>query len=96
MDAASTVCTPLLAGDGRLRAQGDDQPFRGLWPTSAGQPSEVLADHHTVPLGPDVPPGEYRLLAGMYLLDTMERLAVAGDASGENAVTLGFITVKSE
>jgi hypothetical protein len=45
---------------------------------------EVITDPYLVQLSPDLPPGDYRVIAGLYLLATGQRLAVV-DAEG-NAV----------
>jgi hypothetical protein len=74
IDEDYTVFTHLLGEDGKIWGQMDSQPVRGRRPTSTWQPGEVIIDHyHILPL-PDVPPGEYRIEVGMYLLETMERL----------------------
>ncbi len=88
-----TVFTHLLGPGGRVRGQTDSQPIRGLWPTSRWLPGQTVADRYELTLAADAPPGDYRLEVGMYLLETMERLPVAGDTSGQNAVVLGTITV---
>jgi hypothetical protein len=35
---------------------------------------EIIADPHLIALPPDLPSGEYRLLVGMYDLETLTRL----------------------
>lgn len=55
-------------------AQADGPPLMGDYPTSMWAAGEVIADPHSVQLPTDLPPGEYRLLVGMYNLKTMERL----------------------
>jgi hypothetical protein len=40
-----------------------------------------------------LPPGDYRLLVGLYRWDTLERLAVVNDATGENAIELERLVV---
>ena len=41
----------------------------------------------------DLAPGDYDLKAGLYDLTTMERAGVVDDASGENTVDVGSLTV---
>ena len=65
-----TVFVQALAADGRVAAQSDSQPVAGTYPTGIWSPGEVVADTHRLTL----PPGEYRLVAGMYDLATMKRL----------------------
>jgi hypothetical protein len=72
-------------------AQGDRQPLAGVYPTSQWQPGETVIDPILWQLPEDVPPGRYHLFTGLYQLDTLERLPVANDASGENAILLGEV-----
>jgi hypothetical protein len=61
--------------------QIDTWPLQGTYPTSRWQAGEVVHDSYTIQLQGDVPPGDYRLLLGWYLLATQERLPVL-DESG--------------
>jgi hypothetical protein len=76
---------------GAIIAQQDGLPLGGSYPTSRWQPGETVIDPFTLSLPADLPPGQYTLWAGMYQLDTLARLPVANDTSGENAVLLGEI-----
>lgn len=73
-----TVFVHLSGADGKPLAQHDGQPQGGTYPTSLWSPGEVVPDEHIVPLPPTLPPGEYRLAIGMYLLESGQRLPVAG------------------
>ena len=55
-------------------AQDDGQPREGTYPTSYWDVGHVVTDTHTVLVPDDIPPGRYPLVAGMYLLETGERL----------------------
>jgi hypothetical protein len=46
-----------------------------------------------IPISADLPSGEYRVLAGLYRWDTLERIPVINDTTGENAVQLEIITI---
>lgn len=83
-----TVFVHLSGPDGKPLAQHDGQPQGGTYPTSLWHPGEVVPDEHVVPLPPTLPPGEYRLAVGMYLLESGQRLPVAG---GGDQVLLGRI-----
>ncbi len=74
LDADYTVFVQVLGPAGPPVAQSDRPPVAGFRPTSDWQPGEVITDHHGVPLPPDLPPGEYRLIAGLYRADTGARL----------------------
>jgi hypothetical protein len=69
-----TVFTHLLK-EGKIWAQMDGYPVRGRRPTSTWRVGEILADHYHLLVPPDALAGEYRIGVGMYLLETMERLA---------------------
>ncbi|MDP7295173.1 MAG: hypothetical protein QGG24_07620, partial [Vicinamibacterales bacterium] len=47
-------------------------------PTSRWQPGETVIDRVALPLSGELPPGEYRLQAGWYELESMQRLPAAG------------------
>jgi hypothetical protein len=74
-------------------AQHDGLPVAGDYPTSRWQPGETIIDPINFPLPADLPPGEYQFWGGLYRLDTLERLVVSHDTSGENAILLGEITL---
>jgi hypothetical protein len=73
-------------------AQYDGQPLDGAYPTGRWQPGEAVITPVTLFLPPDLPAGRYVLWGGMYHLETLERLPVANDSSGENAIYLGEVT----
>ncbi len=93
MPTDSTVFIHVRDVDGVTLAQQDSQPLDGDYPTSQWRVNETVIDVHNVELPPDLPPGQYRVWVGMYQMETMERLPVEGDTSGENAVLLGTIVV---
>lgn len=74
-------------------AQRDGQPLDGAYPTSQWQPGETVIDPITLVLPEDLSAGSYTLYTGLYRLDTLERLPVAGDSTGENAILLGEIVL---
>ncbi|MGB0387479.1 MAG: DUF2079 domain-containing protein [Ardenticatenaceae bacterium] len=62
-DAYPTSLPALKEGEG---SQADQIPL--LRPTTGWASGEVILDHHTLSLPPDLPAGEYQLIAGMYNL----------------------------
>ena len=96
IDEDYTVFVQLLDGRGDLWAQQDCQPQRGDYPTSLWRRGEVIWDGHDIPLPPDLPAGTYRLVAGMYLLESMERPPVfdgTGRRLRDDLIPLGEIQV---
>ena len=90
MNEAYTVFVHLVDRDGIVRGQKDNAPVNGNYPTSLWQPGEFIADTYTLPLPPDLPPGDYAIKVGMYLAETGARLPVAGDG---DRVELGKVSV---
>jgi hypothetical protein len=74
-----TVFVHLLNGDGDLVASHDGEPVDGTYPTSAWQPGSLIQDTHRLSLPAELPPGEYDLRIGLYLLETGERLPIIGN-----------------
>ncbi len=87
-----TIFVHLRNAAGITVAQRDSQPLDGAYPTSHWQPGNPVITPLTLPLPGDLPAGTYRLYTGLYRLDTLERLPVANDSSGENAVAVGEVT----
>ena len=93
-----SVFLHLAAESGPPLAQDDDQPQDGTYPTSFWDVGEVVTETRTIDIPPDLPTGEYPLVAGLYVLETGRRLpqvspegAVLGDS-----VTLDTVTVRAE
>jgi hypothetical protein len=71
-----TVFVQMLDEGGQLCLQMDRYPVDGFRPTSTWQPGEKVHDNYGLVIPPEMPPGRYRLIAGMYWLETLERLPV--------------------
>jgi hypothetical protein len=69
-------------------AQADVRPLAGQYPTTRWKTGEQIVDEITIPLPANLPPDTYRLLLGFYRWDTLERLPVMNDTTGENAIEL--------
>ncbi len=91
-----TVFLHLLDEDGQIVAAHDGMPVENRFPTRAFIPGNVVADARRLELPADLAPGVYRLNAGLYLLETGERLPV-WDAEGveqaDRSLTLAEIEV---
>ena len=68
-----TVFVHLLGQEGQLVSGQDNQPVRGSYPTGIWEPGEVIPDEYGLDTS-DLPPGEYRIEIGLYVLATGERL----------------------
>lgn len=90
-----TVFTQLLGPDGRVWGQWDNQPKGGWYSTSLWLPGQPVADDYAFQIDPTTPPGDYRLIAGMYNAATGERVAVTGGVGqGNDFVEVATIKVK--
>jgi hypothetical protein len=91
-----TVFVHLLDQAGQVVAGWDAPPVHGNYPTHLWAAQEVVEDVHEVTLPPDLQPGDYQLVVGLYRLDTLQRLPAvdpAGQPAAHDAVPLRRITV---
>ena len=91
LDADYTVFLQLLNDRNELVTGWDSPPLSGNLPTSIWSPNQMVIDTMSLSMPADLPPGTYRLVTGMYQLDTGKRLP-ASDAGGhsipDDAITL--------
>lgn len=96
-DRDYTVFIHLIDEEGKLVGQRDSQPKEGHYPTSLWGEGEVIPDVHYLSLPVDMPKGEYHLLVGLYLLETMERLpAFDGEGTRLTDDQVTFSVMKTE
>lgn len=81
MNENYTVFVQVLDAQDRIVGQVDSWPLQGTHPTGGWRPGEIVRDPYVIQLSDDLPPGDYRLNIGLYLLATLQRLPVL-DASG--------------
>ncbi len=96
MDVSYTVFVHLIDRDGRIWAQQDNIPHGGQWPTTGWMQNEIIPDEHILIVPADAPPGNYRLITGMYQLETGKRLTAAAgnDTPLGDFIPLTEITVE--
>ncbi|MFN8460103.1 MAG: hypothetical protein U0401_36540, partial [Anaerolineae bacterium] len=68
-----TVFSQLLDAGNKLVAGFDRPPLDGAYPTSTWLAGQTIIDSRHIPLT-NVPPGEYRLVVGLYDSATQQRL----------------------
>jgi hypothetical protein len=88
VDGDYSVFVHLRNAEGVTVAQRDTQPLDGLYPTSQWRVGETVAQPLEFGLPDDLADGTYALYIGLYRLDTLTRLPVTDDTSGENALVL--------
>jgi hypothetical protein len=81
-----TVFTHLLDAAGNLKAQQDNAPQQGHYPTSWWDRGEKVIDVYTLPLPSDLAPGRYSLRVGLYEPETGRRLPLQNE--GQDFVDL--------
>jgi hypothetical protein len=82
METGYTVFTHLLDGRNEIRAQQDNPPVGGTYPTTLWVPGEVVVDKYVLAVEADAPPGEHVIEVGLYVAETGERLPVLNGAGG--------------
>lgn len=85
----------LRNSSNQIVAQSDHFPSETIVPLlmNTWPVGEVVPDVSYLTLPADISPGEYRLLAGIYNSETLERLPVNNDTTGENAVVLKIFNI---
>jgi hypothetical protein len=81
----------LLNTGGQAVAQHDSPPNGGYTPTSTWPPGQTITVRHALALPTNLPPGSYRLIAGLYNPVTSQRLPVNETT---DFVELGQITLE--
>ena len=90
------VSVQLLGDNGVLRAQHDQQPGGGAFPTTSWVQGEVLADAYQLELPADLAPGRYKLIVRMYDPTTLAALPAEnadGNPAGD-ALALATVEVR--
>ena len=91
-DADYMVFVHVIDDDGVQVAQGDSQPQAGRYPVSFWDVGEVVTDTHVFETPQSLAPGAYSVNAGVYLLETGERLPIADHPDA--ALHIATLTVK--
>jgi len=69
-----TVFVHFVDTNGNIIAQKDNQPQHNTYPTSFWDVGETIADEYALEIPPDVAPGNYRLMIGIYRTSDGARL----------------------
>ena len=80
MDEDYTVFVHLVDANGKIVAQKDDQPQHGAYPTSLWDAGEIVADEYVLAIPHDAPPGDYRVIVGVYRAGNGARLLLRDGA----------------
>jgi 4-amino-4-deoxy-L-arabinose transferase-like glycosyltransferase len=93
-----TTFAHLVDETGQIWGQADRTPHLGgsELPTNQWDEDEWIVDTFQVSLNPDAPPGSYKLLAGLYNPQTLERLPVVGGDEGQTIVEVVSLTTPAQ
>jgi hypothetical protein len=96
MDTSYTVFVQAIDEQGTKVAQVDRLPCDGGCPTTTWRPGDLIGETHELTIRPDAPPGRYELIAGMYDLDTGQRLQQLdeGGTAVADHLNLGAVEVQ--
>ncbi len=81
----------LLDEAGQIKAQNDDLPRVGAYPTLWWLPGQIVEDTHPLVLPPDLPRGAYQLVVGLYRPDDGARLPLS---DGGDSFKVGLVELK--
>lgn len=91
-----TLFVQAVDDQGGKAGQLDRLPCGGECLTPGWQPGDIVGERLLLPIRPDAQPGTYRLILGMYDLQTGQRLPVLdarGGAAGDS-LSLGTLTIR--
>ena len=94
VDGNYTMFVQVLNSQNQLMTSRDVQPISGNYPTSLWQPDEVVSEKLTLSLPATIAAGDYRLVVGMYDLNSGQRLTAVdnqGQIYQDNMVVLTTI-----
>jgi hypothetical protein len=96
LSSRHVVFAHLLSPEGELVAQYDDAPVGKILPRSGWSAGATFRYPVTIELPGDLPAGDYRLLVGVYLWPSLERLSVLSDVpDAENGtIELGEVELR--
>jgi hypothetical protein len=88
--------TPAADPGGAPLVQDDREPCAGSYPTTVWPTDEIVAEFRKLDLPSDLPPGDYDISVGWYLLSDMSHLPVSSGPGqiGETRLTVGRIRVE--
>ena len=69
-----TVFTQILNAEGQQVAGHDSVPKNGTAPVTSWPVNSIQVDSHLIELPPNLPPGQYQVIAGLYNSNSGERL----------------------
>jgi hypothetical protein len=96
MDVRYRGFVHLVGPDGSRWGQHDDDPACRLLTTEM-RPDQQSSRQFRLPVDPATPPGDYNLVFGLYRPDTLERLEIRDQVTGQvvgDSLVLGQVTIQ--
>jgi hypothetical protein len=96
IDTSYTVFVQVIDDEGVKAGQVDRLPCGGMCPTTSWRPGDLVGERFEISIDGAAPHGHYRVIAGMYDLDSGLRLTAldaAGHPAGDELV-LGTVSVR--
>lgn len=79
------IVVQALNAAGEVVASLEEEPLAGRYPAAQWQPNEVVNDRHTLALPADLPPGQYKIVVGVYRAADGQRLTLRHGVFGPRA-----------
>jgi hypothetical protein len=89
-----TAFVQLLSAEERIVAQQDRRLGGDLYPTSRWPVGEPVRETYGLDIASDAPPGRYRLITGVYLPESGQRLSVTEDRAAGDHVLLTEVVLR--
>ncbi|HJZ47950.1 MAG TPA: hypothetical protein VKE41_12320, partial [Roseiflexaceae bacterium] len=85
----------VLSAAGQTVAQRDAPPWQGRFPTSSWRSDTLIVDVNDLPLPPDLAPGDYKIVVGMFDPATGAHppLQIDGQTASDAATPIGSIRI---
>lgn len=80
----------------KIWGQSNGTPDCGARPTSTWTLEKAVDDRHILVIDPDIPPGTYKLVAGMYLPEANQRVPIFDETGKQVAESIELATVTIE
>lgn len=93
LDTDYSIFVHVLDREGHLVAQSDGPPMGGAWPSRYWLPNMLVKETRRVSLPPSLPAGHYQVDAGLYRLDTGQRLTAFPPGPEPGSLALGDLTL---
>jgi len=89
------VIVHLADEQGNTVANGDTEPGFYFTPTTRWEQGEIMEDWYYVDVPPDLPPGTYLILTGMYHMDTVQNLPMQGGTQIGGRILVGKVHIRN-